>query len=339
MGRGEIGGYRRFDLKFSLECIDSLRVILTSPLEVGMHAYRMNSETLKDQVDLIAADFSDDLSDFLGGQFEHFVLSSRPRRHLWLALLDISPAAAKSALVRFGWDAEPAELINWVLDEQTPLLWPVLRRCMPAAALRKGWYLQAARHLRIRPRTGRIWCHVGSMRLTDWAATLALSPNLIEPSVITLMDGDERRARAVSDLYALAVGNGRDSSSLRQAICAATDMIGLETLLARSIQADQLPVAPMPDEAALLPIRTAKQLSTFGHQLRNCMARTRGSMGFRDRSHAFFMWRGEAEGDAMVRVAPDHLGWRLAEVRLANNRRPSPALYRRIADAFADVTP
>lgn len=297
----------------------------------------MKPETLKDQVDLIAGDFADDLAEFLGGQFESFVLSSRSRRHLWLALLDIAPSAAKSALVRFGWKAGPAELIDWVLDEPTPLLWPVLRRCMPAPALRKGWYIQIARHLRVRQRTGRVWCHVGAMRVDDWAATLALSPYLIEPSVIALMDGDDRRARAVSDLWTLATDNGRDPSNLRQAICAATDLIGLETLLARALQADQLPLAPMPAEPALLAIRTAKQLSGFGHQLRNCTARSRNSVGFRDRSHAFFMWRGEAEGDAMVRVVPDTLGWRLAEVRLANNKRPSEALYRRIVGAFETV--
>lgn len=297
----------------------------------------MKPETLKDQVDLIAGDFADDLTEFLGGQFESFVLASRPRRHLWLALLDIAPSAAKSALVRFGWEAEPAELISWVLDEPTPSLWPVLRRCMPAPALRKGSYLQIALHLRARPRTGRVWCQVGAMRVADWAATLALSPDLIEPSVIALMDGDDRRARAVSDLWTLATDNGRDRSNLRQAICAATDMCGLENLLARSVQADHLPASPMPDEPALLPIRTAKQLSAFGHQLKNCMGRTRGGIGFRDRSHAFFIWRDASEGDAMIRVVPDHLGWRLAEIRHANNRPPSAALHRRIADAFSAV--
>lgn len=297
----------------------------------------MNSENLKDQVDLIAGDFSDDISELLNGQLASLVLSPRPLRHLWLALLDLAPSAAKSALVRFGWDAEPAELVNWVLDDPTPLLWPVLRRSMPAQALKRGCYIQIVGHLRTRPRTARVWARMGAMRASDWAATLALSPSLIEASVITLMDGDERRARAVSHLYALAVGNGRDPTNLRHAICAATDMIGLESLLSRSIQGDQLPIAPMPEEPALLVIHTAKQLSAFGHQLRNCMARTRGSIGFRDRSHAFFMWRGEAEGDAMIRVAPDHLGWRLAEVRLASNKRPSPALYHRVADAFETV--
>jgi hypothetical protein len=151
------------------------------------------------------------------------------------------------------------------------------------------------------------------------------------------MDGDERRARAVSDLWVLATSNGRDPSNLRQAICAATEMTGLENLLARSVQADQLPIAPMPEEPALVPIRTAKQLSAFGHHLRNCMARTRGQVGFRDRSHAFFMWRGDAEGDVMLRVASDHLGWRLAEARLANNKRPSPGLQQRIVAAFETV--
>lgn len=292
---------------------------------------------LQDQLDLIAGEFSCALSGLLGGQVEAFVLSPRGRRHLWLALIEISPAKSKSALIRFGWDADPATLINWVIDQPSPLLWPVLRRCMPAQALQKGWYSQIASHLSVRPRTGRVWCQVGSMRLRDWGASLALSPDLIERSVIGLMDGDERRAAAVNDLWALAVDNGRDPSNLRQAICSAKDMIGLEAVLSRSVQADQLPLAPMPEEPAVLAIRTAKQLSAFGHQLRNCMARGRGSMGLRDRSHAFFLWRGEAEGDAMVRVTPDHLGWRLAEVRLANNKRPSSDLQRRIASAFGTV--
>lgn len=296
----------------------------------------MTIDNLADQVDLIAGEFSEDITEFLGGNVEPFVLASRARRHLWLALLDIAPAAARSGLVRHGWDAEPSTIINWVLEDCPLLLWAVLRRCMPAPALPRNWYFQLATQLRERPRTGRVLCQLGSMNRNELAVTLALPSDLIEPSVIALMRGNVTRAEAVRDLWSLALDQGRNPLDLRRAICDATDMDGLEGLLIRSVQGNLLPVAPVPDDPAVLPIRTARQLSHWGHSLRNC-TRSRGGLSLRDRSHAFFIWLGDVEGDVMVRCAPDHLGWRIAEARLTANRPPSERLYRRIAAAFESV--
>jgi hypothetical protein len=39
----------------------------------------------------------------------------------------------------------------------------------------------------------------------------------------------------------------------------------------------------------------------------------------------------------MLRVAADHLGWRIVESRLAKNRSPSEGLQKRIAAAFDSV--
>ena len=300
----------------------------------------MTIDNLKDQLDLIAGDFSEDISEFLGGGgVKPFVLACRARRALWLALIEVAPAQARSGLVRFGFDADPAELISWTFDVPPPMLWPVLRRCMPAAALPKGFYNQIAEHLRVRARTGRVWVQIGSMDRNEWAATLALPADLIERSVISLMSGNVGRAEAVSDLWRMALDQpGRDPSNLRRAICEAADTDKLEALLRRAVQADQLPVAPTPDEPAIRRIQTKRQLETYGHRLRNCMARSQ-SFGLRNRSDAFFIWMDEAEGDVMVRCEQDHhMGWwRLAEARLKNNRRPSEDLRRKIACAFESV--
>lgn len=299
----------------------------------------MTTYVLTDQLDLIAGDFAKDISEFLGGNAECFVLASRARRHLWTALFEIAPGQARSGLVRFGFDADAVELIEWTLDDPPPMLWPVLRRCMPAAALPKGFYTRVAEHLRVRPRTGRVWVQIGAMDRNEWAASLALPPDVIERSVVSLMSGDVGRAEAVRDLWGMALDQpGRDRSNLRRAICEAANMEKLEALLRRAVQADQLPVAPTPDEPAIRRIETKRQLETYGHLLGNCMARSQG-FGLRNRADAFFMWLGEAEGDVMVRCEKDHhMGWwRLAEARLKNNRRPSEHLRRKIACAFESV--
>jgi hypothetical protein len=274
----------------------------------------------------------------LGGIVEPFVLASRARRHLWLALIEIAPAQARSGLVRFGFDADPRKLLDWVLDEPPPLLWPVLRRCMPAAALPKGFYSQIATHLRVRPRSGRVWLQGRSMLRNEWATTLALPPDLIEPSVIALMNGNIDRAEAVRDLWNLALDQGRDPSNLRRAICDASDMDKMERLLTRAVQADFLPVAPIPPEPSVRALRTRAELESAGRVMQNCMSRS-GGFGLRRKSDAFFIWQGDPEGDVMVRCSQDHhLGWwRLAEIRLKNNRNPSEPLRRRIAEAFASV--
>ncbi|MDP3460484.1 MAG: hypothetical protein Q8S09_14540 [Hyphomonas sp.] len=177
------------------------------------------------------------------------------------------------------------------------------------------------------------------MERNEWAATLALPPDLIERSVITLMSGNVGRARAVHDLWGMVLDQpGRDPSNLRRAISKATDTDKLEALLRRAVQADQLPRAPTPSDPAIRPIETKRQLEAYGYMLQNCMRRSEG-FGLRSRSDAFFIWMGEAEGDVMIRCEQDcHMGWwRLAEARLKRNRRPSDDLRRKIACAFEAV--
>lgn len=294
--------------------------------------------SLNDQAYLIAGNFSEDVAEFFNDQTHLFILSSRAHRHLWLALIDTAPAAAKSALVRFGFDADPLQLTRWVLDDAPPLLWPVLRRCMPAQALSKGWYVRIIEQLRARPRSGRVWCQVGQMGLNDWAVNLALPTVLIEPSVISLMAGNLDRAEAVRDLWNIALDQGGEQTNLRRAICDAKDMESLERLLARFVQADHLPLAPVPDGSPVRPLRTKKELESAGRAMQNCMARAAG-FGLRRKSDAFLMWLGDPEGDVMIRCSQDHhMGWwRLSEIRLRNNRPPSEGLRRRIAEAFASV--
>lgn len=294
---------------------------------------------LADQIKLIAGEYADDISEFLGDRIECFALASRPRRHLWLALIETALPQAQSGLVRFGFDGKPAELIRWSFDAPPPMLWPVLRRCMPASVLPKGSYSRIVDHLKIRTRTGRVLVQTGAMERDEWAATLALPAELIERSVISLMAGNARRAEAVSDLWFMALDHpGRDASNLRRAICEAGDTEKLEALLRRAVQADHLPAAPTPDERAVRPILTKRELETYGHRLRNCMARSQG-FGLRNRNDAFFIWADETEGDVMIRCEQDHnMGcWRLAEARLKSNRLPSEALRRDIACAFASV--
>ncbi|WP_123288427.1 hypothetical protein [Brevundimonas halotolerans] len=299
-------------------------------MQFSNHAHR-------DQIELIAGEYAEDIFQSFGGTVEPFLLSSRSRRHLWLALLEIYPSGAKSALVRFGFDAAPIRLIDWALETAPPLLWPVIRRCMPASVLSKGAYSQIASHLRARPRSGRVWLQMGTMTRRDWAAALALPDCLVEKSVLELMAGNEARALAVRDLWNLAIDQGRDPSNLRRAICTATSMDAVELIFTRSLSADQLPEAPVPSASQILPIRTKRSLMQHGQSMKNCMGRSFGAgFGVRSRNDAFFMWLGDPEGPAMIRLTYD-IDWRLSEVKLTGNARPPDILYRRIVDAFSTV--
>lgn len=181
-------------------------------------------------------------------------------------------------------------------------------------------------------------CQIGSLDRETVAVILALPPELVEQRLVALVDRDLHRAQAICALWNVAIQQGEHPSNLRSAICRAPDRGSLETLLTKAVQADQLPTAPCPDHPNVLAIRTAKELSSYGHGMRNCMARTRGGFGLRDQNRAFFMWNDPSgEGTAMIAASPDQLGWRLAEVRLANNRRPSPATLRQIVEAFEQV--
>lgn len=290
-----------------------------------------------DQVELIAGEYAEDIFEFFGGTVEPFLLSSRARRHLWLALLEIYPSGAKSALVRFGFDGCPAQLMDWVLEAAPSLLWPVIRRCMPASGLSKGTYSQIASHLRARHRSGRVWLQTGTMTRREWVAALTLPDCLVEKSVLALMAGNEARALAVRDLWNLAIDQGRDPSNLRRAICTSNSMEAVELILTRALQADRLPEAPVPSASQILPIRTKRALMQHGQSMKNCMGRSFGAgFGLRSRNDAFFMWLGDPEGPAMIRLTYD-IGWRLSEVKLAENARPPDTLYRRIAEAFSTV--
>lgn len=301
----------------------------------------MNSSnhTYRDQVALLAGEYADDLFEFLNGNMEPYILAARAKRHLWLAAMALSPgtAAAKSALVRFGWDADPTVLLSWIEDRPTPLLWPVLRRCMPAAALPEGFYRQIAARLQARPRTARVWLSLGSMPRQTWACTLALPDELIEPSVITLMNGNLARAEAVRELWALAMSQRREPANLARAIRSAKNLDGLERLLTKAVDGDRLPVAPLPPSPEVRALKTAGELSKWAYRLGNCMRRSR-AFAFRERTDAFFIWLAdEPDGPAMIRVARDQAGLRLAEVKVASNRKPSDRLYQQIVAAFASV--
>ena len=298
----------------------------------------MNSfnHTYRDQVELLAGEYADDLFEFLNGNMEPYILGARAQRHFWLCMLEANHATAKSALVRFGFDGPPHKIVDWVFASPPPLLWPVIRRCMPAANLPKGSYQRIATHLLERPRSGRVWLQSKNMSQKDWAAALALPGPLIETSVLRLMAGSKERACAVRELFHLSVDQGRDPANLRQAICNANDLEGLEAVLTRTVDADQLPVAPVPAVSQILPLRTKKALMQHGHFMRNCAARPFGGFGMRARGDAFYMWLGDPEGPAMVRLTHD-VGWRLSEVKLAENARPPDSLYRRIVEAFATV--
>lgn len=242
-----------------------------------------------------------------------------------------------SGLVRFGFDAPADALIDWVIDHPSPWLAAVLRRCMPKEPLPKGWYRKLHRQVVDRPRTGRVLCQTGQLSLPSIEAVLHLPACILERSVITLINGNVRRAEAVRELWQLALDRGRDPSNLRRAICVAKSTEALETVLLRAIQADRLPVAPHPNFPELRRIGTAKELVSSGFEMKNCMAMARGPFGLRRPATSYFIWADPSEGPVMLSVCADQVGWRLSEVRLARNKRPSDKLFRRIVDAFSQV--
>ena len=179
-------------------------------------------------------------------------------------------------------------------------------------------------------------CQVGQMDREGLAVVLALPPAILERQVLQLMNGDLDRANAVTTLWEIALELGHaHPADLRAAICRAPNCASLESLLAKAVLARELPLAPAPDDPDIVPIRTAKELSSYGFQLQNCMHRSRGAFGLRERGRAFFMWVGEdPQGPAMIAVSPDQLGWRLDEIRQKSNRRPPAHVLQRIEAAF-----
>jgi hypothetical protein len=290
---------------------------------------------LIDQVELLAGEFAGDVVDLLGGRVSPFVNASRFRRHAWLSMLDISTGAARSAIVRFGFEGRPSDQLDWVAARTSPMFCGVLRRCMPPTSLPRGSYKALHDHLYHRPRSGRVMCQVGQIDREGLAVVLALPPAIVERRVLELMNGDLDRAKAVTTLWEIALELGHaHPADLRAAICRAQDCAALESLLAKAVLARELPVAPTPDDPDIVPIRTAKELSSYGFQLQNC-ARSRVSFGIRERGRAFFMWIGDdPQGPAMISVSPDQLGWRLDEIRQKSNRRPPAYVLERIEAAF-----
>lgn len=181
-------------------------------------------------------------------------------------------------------------------------------------------------------------CQIGEMDQATIAVILALPPDLVEKRLVALVDSDVRRARAIHALWLAALEQGRHPLDLRSAICRASDRSSLEALLTRAVQADQLPNGPCPTHPNIAAIKTAKDLSRFGHLMRNCTARTRGSFGLRDRNRAFFVWNDHSGvGPAMIAASSDQLGWRLSEIKLAGNRPPPASMLLQIEEAFATV--
>ena len=291
---------------------------------------------LIDQVELLAGEFAGEVVELLGGRVISFVNASRFRRHTWLSMLDISAGAARSAIVRFGFDGNPSDQLDWVATQTSFPFCSVLRRCMPPTSLPRGWYKALNDLLYCRPRSARVMCQVGQMDREGLAVVLALPPAIVERQVLELMNGDLDRAKAVTTLWEIALELGHaQPADLRTAICRAQDCAALGSLLAKAVLARELPLAPAPDDPDIVPIRTAKELSSYGFQLQNCMRRARGSFGLREPGRAFFIWLGDdPQGPAMISVSPDQLGWRLDEIRQKSNRRPPAHVLERIEAAF-----
>lgn len=242
-----------------------------------------------------------------------------------------------SALVRFGFDAPDQALMEWVIDEPSPGFASVLRRCLPPEPLPAGWYRRLHQAIVQRPRSARMLCQVGEMCLARVEVALTMPSVLVERSVLALAGDNVRRAKAISELWQVAIDRGRDPHNLRRAICSAKDVEALEGLLTRAVQADLLPLAPHPTDPAIRCIKTAKELVSFGFELKNCMALARGPFGLRRPATSYFIWTDPKEGPVMLSVCADQVGWRITEARLARNKRPSDRLFGQIASAFGQV--
>ena len=266
----------------------------------------LKPDDCKDQLNFLAGDLGPSMALLFGHQPQAFCVAPRHRRHLWLALTDIAPSAAQSGLVRFGFDAPADTLINWAIDRPSPWLAPVLRRCMPQESLPRGWYRRLHNEILDRPRTGRVLCQAGELSVLGIEAIFSLPASLVERSVITLVNGNVRRAEAVRELWQVALDRGRDASNLRRAICMAKDTEALEMLLMRAVQADRLPVSPHPEVPELRKVGTAKELVSFGIELKNCMSQVRGPFGLRRPATSYFIWADPAEGSVMLSVCADH---------------------------------
>lgn len=208
---------------------------------------------------------------------------------------------------------------------------------MPKGPLPAGSYRRLYEVTCRRPRSARTLSQIGEQRLQEIEVALTLPPPLVERPVLLLLAGNVARAKAVSELWHIALDRGREPQNLRRAICKAKDGEALEAILTRAVQADLLPVAPHPTLPELSRIVTTKQLASSGFELKNCMAQSRGPFGLRRPSTAYFIWRDPSEGPVMLAVSADQVGWRITDVRLARNKRPSDGLFERIAGAFSDV--
>lgn len=283
---------------------------------------------------ILGGDFAEDLSELLNGNIAEFVFSSRRRRHVLLCLLDASPGALRSAFVRFGPDAPCDQLIEWCLDRRTPLLKPVLKR-LPAVALsRRGQYVGLRTKLLDRSRTGIVLCRFGSLSQSIIEIVLELPDTLIEPKLISLVR-DARRAKAVSQLFAMAVEDGHDPANLGAALRSADDMHGIERLLERALGSDRLPSAPCPDHPGLVPVTSASDLRKLGARFRNCLQHGIHFRRGAGEGESFFRWAGEEE--AIVAVHRDSRGYRLSEVKLAGNEEPSSQTMSEIIAAFQGI--
>ncbi len=287
-----------------------------------------------DAFQLLAGDFATDLSTLLNGDTDRFVFAPRGRRHLMLCLLDVAPSAMRSAMVRFGPDAGGDELMGWVLDRPASFLGPVLKR-LPAVALRKaGQYADLYAKLANRSRTGRALCHLGQLTQNTVDVVLNLPDALIEPKLVTII-GDPSRAKAVSQLFGMAVEDGYDVSNLTAALKAADDMPGIEGVLERAVLPDDLPLSPYPEHPDLRPITSAADLRKVGANFRNCLRHPFQSRMTPKGENSYFCWSGTE--DAVVSVQKDVRGWRLAEVKLVGNRRPSDVTMAEIVAMFRQV--
>ncbi len=292
------------------------------------------SSRATDAFRLLSGDFADHLSILLNGDTDGFVFSPRGRRHLMLYLLDVAPAAMRSAMVRFGPTASSDDLVGWVLDRPAPFLQPVLKR-LPAVALRKsGQYAGLHAKLLNRSRTGRVLCHIGHLDQKVIDVILNLPDPLIEPKLISII-GEPVRAKAVAQLYGMAIEDGHDPSNLNAALKAADDVVGIEKVLERAVMPNDLPASPYPEHPFLTPVTKASELRKLGVRFRNCLRHPLQSRMQPSGERAYFQWAGSE--DAVIATHKDARGWRLAEVKLAGNRKPSDETMSAIAAAFRQV--
>ena len=293
----------------------------------------LQNPALADPLQLLAGPFTDQVATLLNGDVRSFVLADRARRHLWLSLLDMGGAAARSAIVRFGWCASTDDLIQWV-EGRAMCLRPLLKR-MPAQALKLGQYTALADRIRHRPRTGRVLSQLGQLDQRTVDVALAL-PNVVVEVGLIRMAGNARQAEALSQLFEIAMGLGRSDHGLAAALAAAPTWSAVEKIMEGAVLPETLLVAPCPEDPRIRPVATLSELRLLGSEFNNCLRSLRRMPFGHQKERAYFLWSGSER--VIVAVAKDPVAaWRIDEARLADNEEPSHGTASEIVEAFKSV--